>query len=546
MSQFFSKDPRILIAVIALLALASIPMAAAADGEEGEGPTVEQRLDKVEAKSARDRVHFTGDFRFEAHSISAEIPDHFNGLALQKGIVDTLFYFGATGQFPAGPTDVPDYIAANYGDYLYFQDNVLTFDYLKTALGQFTPQAQQGLLQQLLPATFARGYDANNSIVYTNRLRLRIQADVADNVTFDGRLSMYKVWGDSTGVQVFNGQPNTINFDGTTVGVPNSDILRVERAYFDWKEIGGLPLYLSIGRRPSTDGAPLHLRQDEPRGGTPLGSVVNYQFDGITAGYHINEFSTVRLCYGLGYESGFGNGLDATRSLDDAQFIGVNWDIYNSDATFIQATAARAVDVTDGFNGLVVLPADPLSGNSINAPVVLRYSPSANIGNIDLASVVAIHTFGPVDAFVSLNWSKSDPDPVTTPFGGMLADPFDVPESETGSMFWVGARWTLPNQKTKIGLEFNHGSQYWFNFVNAEDDLIAPKTNTRGDVIEAYLTHRISPRFIFKASYIDYSYDYSGSGWLLGAPKPLDEQPILGFPTYESASKAAVSFVARF
>ena len=73
--------------------------------------------------------------------------------------------------------------------------------------------------------------------MYTSRLRLNLGADVAENVTFDGRLGMYKVWGDSTAVQVFNGQPTSIGVDGTTVGVPNSDILRVERAYFTWKDI---------------------------------------------------------------------------------------------------------------------------------------------------------------------------------------------------------------------------------------------------------------------------------------------------------------------
>ena len=43
----------------------------------------------------------------------------------------------------------------------------------------------------------------------------------------------------------------------------------------------------SVGRRPSTGGVPLNFREDEPRGGTPLGSLINYQFDGITAGWQL-------------------------------------------------------------------------------------------------------------------------------------------------------------------------------------------------------------------------------------------------------------------
>src|SRR5262249_57888709 len=112
----------------------------------------------------------------------------------------------------------------------------------------------------LIPSTYTAAYKDNNDALFTNRLRLRFDSKVAENVTFTGRLSMYKVFGDSTGVQVFNGQPNTLNMDGTTSGVPNSDQLRVERAYFNWNNIGGSKLYLSVGRRPSSDGPPLNDR----------------------------------------------------------------------------------------------------------------------------------------------------------------------------------------------------------------------------------------------------------------------------------------------
>ena len=84
-------------------------------------------------------------------------------------------------------------------------------------------------------------------------------------------------------------------------------------------------------------------------------------------------------------------------------------------------------------------------------------------------------------------------------------------------MYYLGGRYNFPNGETKLGLEFNHGSKYWFNFALAEDDFLAPKTSTRGDVWEVYLTHRIRDRFVIKLDYMYYDYDYSGSGWLLGA-----------------------------
>jgi hypothetical protein len=475
---------------------------------------LEKRVMQNERKTALDRINFQGDFRFEAHSIDAEIPSRIDGMQLQRLMVDNLFYIGATGQNPTSPDDVNSFIQANYSDYLRYTGNV-TYEDLQNTLAQFTPEQQQQFLGQLAPLAYRPGYDYTNDIMYTSRLRLRMDAKVADDVTFSGRLSMYKVWGDSTGVQVFNGQPTSINVDGTTATVPNSDVLRVERAYFTWKDIGGAPVYLSIGRRPSTDGVPLNFRNDEPRGGTPMGSLINYQFDGITVGWHLTEQSTFRLCYGVGYESGWGNGDQLALPQDrlkDASFLGINWDILDTESMFIQTTVARAFDVTDGFNGLVVLPTNPVTGQDITAPVALRYTPSANLGDIDWASLIVVRHDGPVDYFASFNYMESDPNAATTPFGGLFSDPFSVPEKQSGSMYYLGARYNFPNDKTKVGLEFNHGSEYWFNFAVAEDDIIAPKTNTRGDVFEAYVTHRIRDKFIVKLDYIHYDYDYSGSG----------------------------------
>ncbi|MGQ9751978.1 MAG: DUF3373 family protein [Thermoanaerobaculaceae bacterium] len=509
---------------------------------------LEKRLQKVERASAQDRIRFAGDFRFEAHSVAATVGDYFDGMALQAGIVNTLFYYGATGQLPTSPTAVQEFIASHYGDYLYFTSG-LTFQKLKAAMASFPPELQQQLMMAILPGAFRKGYDADNSLMYTNRLRLSLEADLGDNVAFAGRLAMYKTWGDSTAVQVFNGQANTFNIDGNTVGVPNSDILRVERAYFTWKNITGLPLYLSIGRRPSTGGPPLNLRKGEVRAGTPMGSLIDFQFDGITVGYHLGEHSTLRLCYGRGYESGFGNGevlKQPADRLSDADFWGVNWDIYQDDNTLLQTTVARAFDVTDGFNGLVVLPANPLTGQAVNAPVLMRFTPSANLGDMDIAGLLLQRRSGSFDWFVNTNYVKSHPDPVTTPFGGLFSDPFEVPKSHSGTMIYLGGRYAFNQERTMVGLEYNHGSKYWFNFTPAQDDILAPKTAARGDVVEAYAIHQLAKKLYVRVGVLHYEYDYSGSGWHLGAPKKLDTKPILGFPTYDEATVTTLAMTARF
>src|SRR6266496_2983664 len=485
-----------------------------------------ERVSTAERRGLLDRLLWTGDYRFEAHTITGNVPAHFDGMMMQNLVVKTLFYAQTNGgAFPPNVPSINSNLPANYSAYQYFTNN-LKFSDLKAALAQFPPAMQQQLFGMLMPATYVGRYSANNNILQTNRLRLKFDAQVADNVSVTARLSMYKVFGDSSGVQVFNGQANTLNIDGTTARVPTGDMVRVERVYFNWNNIAGSKFYLSIGRRPSTDGPPWNFREDEPRGGTPSGSLIDYQFDGITFGYHASEKMAFRICYGQGYEGGFGNGqllqTPADR-LKDVHFFGGNFDLYSTDKTFIQSTIARAWNVTDGFNGSVVLPNNPLTGDPVLSPVVMRFTPSSNLGAIDLYGINLQRTLGQFDLYVSGNWVSMRPNGETTPFGGMMSDPFENPANHEGHMIYAGLRYSVPKNdgRTKLGFEFNQGSKYWFNFAQAEDDIIHPKSNTRGEVYESYLTHRINDHFIFKSSFIRYDYSYSGSGWHVGAPKAL-------------------------
>ena len=526
------------------------------------------RMLETERRSLRDRLDWGGDYRFEAHTIFGNVPAHYDGMQLQNLTVKTLWMFAPTTQGGLGmqfdpnmfsqmtPAQYSDFVGQqvqqNYGQYQFFTGN-LTFDHLKQGIGQFSPQMQQMLIQYLqqVPGVYRTAYEANTASLLTNRLRLKFDTKVSDNVSFGARLSMYKVFGDSTGVQVFNGQPNSLNIDGTTVGVPNSDQVRVERVFFNWNNIAGSKLYLSIGRRPANYGPPLNLRDDQQRGGTPMGSLFDFQYDGITVGYHVTDRMTLRACYGLGYSSGFGNGnllkTPADR-LKDVHLAGGVFDLYETDRTFIQALTARAWNVTDGFNGLMVLPNNPLTGDVVGAPVVMRFTPSANLGAINLYGILVQKKLSHFDLFASANWNSLRPNGVTTPFGGLGSDPFETPVNHDGQMYYAGIRFSVPKNdgRTKIGFEVNHGTKYWFNFSNAEDDIIAPKTNTRGEAFETYLTHRISDHFLFKADYIRYNYRWSGSGWHIGAPKELDSNPILGFPGYDSASMVTMGLTAEF
>jgi hypothetical protein len=141
---------------------------------------------------------------------------------------------------------------------------------------------------------------------------------------------------------------------------------------------------------------------------------------------------------------------------------------------------------------------------------------------------------------------KSHPNNITTPFGGLFSDPFEVPESRSGHSLYLGARYDFPNGATFLGAEYNYGSKYWFNFTHAADDLVLSKLATRGNVVEVYFIHELGNNVQFRIAGMDYKYKYSGSGWHLMTPKKLSEMPILAFPTYKDVFDLRMAMTVKF
>ena len=172
----------------------------------------------------------------------------------------------------------------------------------------------------------------------------------------------------------------------------------------------------------------------------------------------------------------------------------------------------------------------------MNAPVVMRYTPSANLGAINLFGL-NLNRRLEIGSLPELQLSSTRPNGVTSPFGGLMSDPFDTPVNRDGDMFFVGVRYNFPKNdgRTKIGFEFNHGTKYWFNFAQAEDDIIAPKTARA--VMCMKPTSRIASRSLYlEAGLHPLQLQLLGFGWHVGAPKDLDTLSILGFPTYKDAT----------
>jgi hypothetical protein len=540
------------------------------------------RVDDAERHSTLDRIEFSGDLRAKAHSL------HYQDVTFNPGInvnmtpfFDEMVSVMTTGTSALGGFNAFD---PTYGDPTvtpptWVDDpnpalNPSALDGMFYNLAATNPELYNNLLAGVMaymgsgsdPA-FAPGvlimplgqkktYDINNDILYTSRLRLNMKAKVWDNVKFSGRLLMFKNWGDSTGSQVFDSW-NRFTMDATNSGNTTGDVLRVDRAYFDWSNIADTGVYLSIGRRPSTGGPPLQYRENEMRGGTPTGNVMALNFDGITIGRNMEDVTGIegmvaRFCYGQGFESEWGNGEMFNEIVTkDTHFAGINLDILNDGTNFLQFTAFRAMDLNDGFKGVIAFPTQygsmfaPTLYNDMqkfpNFNFVTRVQPSTTIGDIDLGGVVfSREEENGVNWFVSGGMTITRPNNNAGMFGGMGSDAIFEAElnstgteiimvpkvatkadDETGYGFYTGVQ--VPAPMGKFGLEYNDGSEHWTPFTQAIDDAVGAKLATRGHVGEAYYIFDVNPKMFIKLSGIYYDFEYTGSGSPVGKPQEVDD-----------------------
>ena len=477
---------------------------------------IQDRLDKAELHTATDKLSLGVDFRTRADSI------HYQDIRIAPAAF--------TGQFFLSPAD---------GGF-----NGMTLNDLQTNLAA---AAAAGMIP---PADKA---DADNDIIYTNRFRMEMKSRINSQLTFGGRLAAYKVFGDSTGVKFNQGSLGDVTFDGNTSSLPHGDTIRLERAFFNYKfDTETVPINLSVGRRPSTEGPPLEYRNNSLEGGSPLATIINWQFDGASLTFGLEEAvgipgASLKLCYGVGFEGDWGNSssLASTQpDVDDVHMYGLIANVYDDDVSSAVLTYAHASDITDGFTGLTVMPfivskedrnldgTDEYYFTANSGGYISRLEPMTNIGDWDAASLLLrtnlAEKLADIDLFLAGSWSHTNPSQISrNPFyqimgQGLLSSNGNL-ESQDGYSVYAGIIFNLP-WDARLGLEYNWGSEYWLNFTGAEDSLVASKLAARGQVWEMYWHQQIfRDNFFVTLGGQYYDYEYTGSGNPLGAPVKISE-----------------------
>ena len=357
----------------------------------------------------------------------------------------------------------------------------------------------------------ADGSTRGNDSLMSMRLWLNMAYAPDSHNIFKGRLSMNKAFGADFGDMSTNRAFSMgTMFDWTGNTALADSHLKVSEAY--WLYLGDnafgldMPWTFSLGRRPSGTGFLAHLREDDPSS-SPLAHVINVEFDGLSTKLDLSNITGVpgmsfKVCMGRGSTNATPMFADSTPyaendGLENIDLGGFIFEPYNDGQFIVKTTWYRAFNLP----GMTV--------DDTGTPTGFK-----QYGNMDGAAISVLVDgltedgyFADAKVFGSFAWTKTNPDTGEAMLGST--------DSESGTSYWLGAQ--LPvTEKGLVGLEYNHGSQYWRPFTYAEDTMIGSKIAARGDAWEAYFTYQITDALSAQARYTNIDYDYMGSQGFFG------------------------------
>ncbi|NCO01435.1 MAG: DUF3373 domain-containing protein [Epsilonproteobacteria bacterium] len=365
-----------------------------------------------------------------------------------------------------------------------------------------------------LSYTMADKSEANNDAFMVNRLWINMDWSATENLSFVGQLAYSKAFGQRT----YNDQIgyNFENFDWVANENPYDDSLRVRSAYFFYINdtfLGAeIPWTFSIGRRPSTNGHLVNLRDDD-KAASPMGHTINVEFDGLSSKFSFDNWVDgmyIKLCAGRGMSNAahkFTSTPYATEkvtnpSIDLLGFIFVPYSNGQYSLSTQYYYANNLIDQRFTSLGVPTQNFDTVGGlHSVTGNFVMNGIGSGISDFLDDTTL-----------FISGAMSQTNPDAGQNMLGGQNS------ESKVGYSTWVGIQTpSLLTDDGRWGFEYNQGSAYWRGITYGEDTNIGSKLATRGQAYEAYFTeYLIEDILSFQIRYTYIDYEYSGSNGFFG------------------------------
>jgi len=383
-------------------------------------------------------------------------------------------------------------------------------------------------LQYKMAGKNAAGEDtAGNDALLTNRLWLNMNWAANEHLSFTGQLAYNKAYGARSG---YTGQiAGFETFDWITNENPYDDIVRVRSAYFFYRNdtfLGSdIPWTFSIGRRPSTNGHLINLREDDSAA-SPMGHTINVEFDGLSSKFSFEDLTGidgmyVKFCAGRG-------GTNA-----GPKFFTVNPSTANTVNPITGSYATNSKDIPNiDLGGLIFVP---YSDGQYSFATQYYYAANLIDANVNPSTgqFLGMQTVGGMHSItanfvmngIGNEWSDfldesmffiSGATSITNPDAGQTM--LGSSDRETGYSYWAGLQTPTFSENGRFGLEYNHGSQYWRSITYAEDTLSGSKVAARGDAYEAYWTEPIVDDILsiqLRYTYVDYA--YTGSNGFFGS-----------------------------
>ena len=381
----------------------------------------------------------------------------------------------------------------------------------------------------------ADGSEQGNDAFMTNRFWLNMDWMATKHLSFRAQLAYNKAFGQRSGWGTSYAPMET--FDWITNENAYDDVLRVRSAYFLYKDStffgADIPWTFSIGRRPSTNGHLVNLRDDDGAA-SPMGHTINVEFDGLSSKFSLEDVTGingmyVKFCAGRG-------GTNANPKFLTTNQMGVvsASPAYSSgnDVGDIDLAGLIFVPWTNGQYGIATqyYYANNLIDADINGTGVLQGMKAVG----GMHSFTANFTVSGIgnewsdyldDSFFFISGAMS----VTNPEEGKMMLGSD--KAETGYSIWAGLQ--MPSFMTdegRWGIEYNKGSKYWRSITYGEDTNIGSKLAARGDAYEAYFTEPLIEDILslqVRYTYIDYKYAGSNGffGETTGTPHLISDLP---------------------
>lgn len=417
----------------------------------------------------------------------------------------------------------------------------------------------------------ASGNSYSDNANWSQKVHINMDARIDDDMKFSGRATAYKYWGDST-------RRDAEMADMVQARYPSDSGLYLERAYIDWRlSDGEIPVVLSIGRLPGSDGPSYQFMEGTPRVSNYSGSLIDLAIDGIILTADVSEATdipeaAVRAVYGKPYQED-----DADTS--SSSFTGVTTDTHMDDYHTYGIVTEMAIP---GIEGSLASANFLWGADAVANPLQGIEAGNVNVGDFNMigAFVELPNVVEGLDLFAHANFTTrsphavvydSDPDTLSPVVGlgkgnvltqveylaaaqmyaaqaeALMAagdtsgattaaaqaqgasDALAAYQEEvrqdtddvSGHNFWVGMRYQIPAWiNPYLGLEWNYGSKHWWSGTSAASH-VTNKIATRGHAYEAYFLAPINQYANLRLGYIYQDFEYT-SGFLGESVKVSD------------------------